>query len=60
MEAVREGISIFFGVCFFFLKKKSFSVGPLRNVFSCRRKDDIPTQLPADEGLAHESQSSTS
>ena len=33
-------------------------VGLLRNVLSCRRKDDIPTQLPADEGLAHESQSS--
>ena len=30
----------------------------LRNVLSCRRKDDIPTQLPADEGLACESQSS--
>ena len=25
-------------------------VGLLRNVLSCRRKDDIPTQLPADEG----------
>ena len=33
-------------------------VGLLRNVLSCRRKDDIPTQLPEDEGLAHESQSS--
>ena len=33
-------------------------VGLLRNVLSCRRKDDIPTQLPADEELAHESQSS--
>ena len=30
-------------------------VGLLRNVLSCRRKDDISTQLPADEGLAHES-----
>ena len=30
-------------------------VGLLRNVLSCRRKDDIPTQLPADEGLTHES-----
>ena len=30
-------------------------VGLLRNVLSCRRKDDIPTQLPADEGLARES-----
>ena len=30
----------------------------LWNVLSCRRKDDIPTQLSADEGLAHESQSS--
>ena len=30
---------------------------PFRNVLSCRRKDDIPTQLPADERLAHESQS---
>ena len=33
-------------------------VGLLRNVLSCRRKDDIPTQLPVDEGLAHECQSS--
>ena len=33
-------------------------VGLLRNALSCRRKDDIPTQLPADEELAHESQSS--
>ena len=33
-------------------------VGLLRNVLSCRRKDDIPTQLPVHEGLAHESQSS--
>ena len=33
-------------------------VGLLRNVLSCRRKDDIPTQQPADEVLAHESQSS--
>ena len=33
-------------------------VGLLRNVLSCRRKDDIPTQLPVDEVLAHESQSS--
>ena len=33
-------------------------VGLLRNVLSCRRKDDVPTQLSADEGLAHESQSS--
>ena len=33
-------------------------VGLLRNVLSCRRKDDIPTQLSADEGLAHGSQSS--
>ena len=33
-------------------------VGLLRNVLSCRRKDDTPTQLPVDEGLAHESQSS--
>ena len=33
-------------------------VGLLRNVLSCRRKDDIPTQLPVDEGLTHESQSS--
>ena len=31
-------------------------VGLLRNVLSCRRTDDIPTQLPVDEGLAHESQ----
>ena len=30
----------------------------LRNVLFCRRKDDIPTQLPVDEELAHESQSS--
>ena len=30
-------------------------VGLLRNVLSCRRKDDIPTQLPEDGGLAHES-----
>ena len=27
-------------------------------MLSCRRKDDIPTQLPADERLAQESQSS--
>ena len=27
-------------------------------LMSCRRKDDIPTQLPVDEGLAHECQSS--
>ena len=33
-------------------------VGLLRNVLSCRRKDDIPTQLPADEELVYESQSS--
>ena len=33
-------------------------VGLLRNVLSCRRKDDVPTQLPADEGLAHDSESS--
>ena len=33
-------------------------VGLLRNVLSCQRKDDIPTQLPVDEGLAHECQSS--
>ena len=33
-------------------------VGLLRNVLSCRRKDDMPTQLPVDEVLAHESQSS--
>ena len=33
-------------------------VGLLRNVLSCRRKDDIPAQLPVHEGLAHESQSS--
>ena len=33
-------------------------VGLLRNVLSCRCKDDIPTQLPVDEGLTHESQSS--
>ena len=33
-------------------------VGLLRNVLSCRRKDDIPIQLPADEGFVHESQSS--
>ena len=33
-------------------------VGLLRNVLSCRRKDDIPTKLPVDEGLTHESQSS--
>ena len=33
-------------------------VGLLRNVLSCRRKDDIPTQLLVDEGLAHECQSS--
>ena len=33
-------------------------VGLLRNVLSCRHKDDIPTQLPVDEVLAHESQSS--
>ena len=33
-------------------------VGLLRNVLSCRRKDDMPTQLPTDEGVAHESQSS--
>ena len=32
-------------------------VGLLRNVLSCRRKDGIPTQRPANEGLAHESQS---
>ena len=30
-------------------------VGLLRNVLSCRRKDDIPTQLPVDEVLTHES-----
>ena len=35
-------------------------VGLLRNVLSCRRKDDIPTQLPVDEVLTHESQSSKS
>ena len=33
-------------------------VGLLRNVLSCRRKDDISTQLPVDEGLTHESQTS--
>ena len=33
-------------------------VGFLRNVLCCRRGDDIPTLLPADEGLEHESQSS--
>ena len=33
-------------------------VGHQRNVLSCRRKDDIPTQLPMDEGLVHECQSS--
>ena len=33
-------------------------VGLLRNVLSCRRKDDTPAQLPVHEGLAHESQSS--
>ena len=33
-------------------------VGLLRNVLSCRRKDDIPTQLPVDEVLTQESQSS--
>ena len=33
-------------------------VGLLRKVLSCRRKDDIPTQLPVDEGLTHENQSS--
>ena len=33
-------------------------VGLLRNVLSCRRKDDIPAQRPVHEGLAHESQSS--
>ena len=33
-------------------------VGLLKNVLSCRRKDDIPTQLPVDEVLTHESQSS--
>ena len=27
-------------------------------MLSCRRKDDIPAQLPADDGLVHESQSS--
>ena len=27
-------------------------------MLSCRRKDDILRQVPADEGLAHESQSS--
>ena len=32
-------------------------VGLLRNELSCRRKDDIPVQLPVHEGLAHESQS---
>ena len=31
-------------------------VGLLRNVLSCRRKDDIPTQLPVDEVLTQESQ----
>ena len=31
-------------------------VGLLRNVLSCRRKDDIPTQLPVDEGHTHKSQ----
>ena len=29
-------------------------VGLLRNVLSCRRKDDIPTQLPVDEVLTHD------
>ena len=33
-------------------------VGLLRNVLSCRHKDDIPAQLPVHEGFAHESQSS--
>ena len=33
-------------------------VGLLRNVLSCRRKDDIPTQLPVDEVLTQESQTS--
>ena len=33
-------------------------VGLLRNVLSCRRKDDIPTQLAAVKGPIHESQSS--
>ena len=32
-------------------------VGLLRNVLSCRRKDDIPTQPPVDEVLTQESQS---
>ena len=31
--------------------------GLLRNVLSCRRKDDIPAQLPVDEVLTQESQS---
>ena len=31
-------------------------VGLLRNVLSCRCKDDIPTQLPVDEVLTQESQ----
>ena len=33
-------------------------VGLLRNVLSCRRKDDIPTQQPADEERARKSHSS--
>ena len=33
-------------------------VGLLTNVLSCRRKDDIPAQLPVHEELVHESQSS--
>ena len=33
-------------------------VGLLRIVLSCRRKDDIPTQLPVEEVLTQESQSS--
>ena len=32
-------------------------IGLPRNVLSCRRKDDMPIQLPADEELTHGSQS---
>ena len=54
-EGVNEG---FAGKRQFVREWEPRFVGLLRNVLSCRRKDDIPTQLPADEGLAHESQSS--
>ena len=54
-EGVNEG---FAGKRQFAREWEPRFVGLLRNVLSFRRKDDTPTQLPVDEVLAHESQSS--